>query len=120
MRQTLNLLKQRARDPQNINKVKFQEILPLKLKNSVSGKSDSESNVACLQEMTILLACMKKNDFNEPLCNKEIGTFQNCYTSFLDKSFAMKKTQNKGILTPGKNLNYKQLNKFLKLHPNPK
>lgn len=109
-----------ARKPQCEAKVPFQEILPLRLKERVSGKSDSQEDVACLQEMAILLACMKNNDMAEPMCSKEIGTFRSCYKGFLDRKSATKKAQSKGILTPGSDLNYKQINKLLKRHPNPK
>lgn len=36
-----------GRRPQNVLAVPFQEELPLKLKNSVSGKSDSQKEVNC-------------------------------------------------------------------------
>jgi len=49
----------RGRAPQNEKDVPFQEILPLRLKNSVSGKADSGNDVACLQEMGVLFACLK-------------------------------------------------------------
>jgi len=38
---------------------------------------------ACLQEMAVLFACMKTNDFNQSLCTKEIGTFQKCNQNYL-------------------------------------
>lgn len=107
----------RARTPQNEAAVPFQEILPLKLKNSVSGKGDKTNDVACMQEMSILFACLKNNDFNESLCNKEVTTFNKCYKTFLDKKQVTKITQSKGILTPGKDLNFKQVNKILKKYP---
>jgi len=107
-----------SRTPQREKIVPFQERLPLKLKNSVSGKADSTNDVACLQEMSIVFACLKNNDFNESLCSKELSTFQRCYKSFLDKKSDAKKVRDQGILTPGKNINSKQLNKLFKMHPN--
>ncbi len=83
--------------------VPFQEILPLKLKDSVSGKGEKTSgnqiwfkkknfyvfyslkkitDVACLQDMAVMLACFKKHDFNQALCSKEISSFQSCYSKF--------------------------------------
>lgn len=108
-----------ARTPQNQNAVPFQEILPLRLKNRVSGKSNSTSEVACLQEMAILFACLKDNEFVERFCSKEIANFQGCYKNFLDKNYKAKQTENQGVVAPGKNLNYKQLNKYLRKYPNP-
>lgn len=109
-----------GRRPQNEAAVPFQEILPLKLKNSVSGKSDSQKEVACLQEMSVLFACLKTNDFVEATCAKEMGTFKKCYKVHIDKELAMKKSKLKNVANPGKDLTYKQLNKFMKLYPNPK
>ncbi|KAM7343892.1 small ribosomal subunit protein mS37 [Cochliomyia hominivorax] len=111
--------KHKARAPQNEAAVPFQEILPLRLKNSVSGKADSGSDVACLQEMTVLFACLKDNDFVEKFCSKEISQFQRCYKVFMDRKAAAKATINQGIVTPGNNLNYKQLNKYMRRFPNP-
>ncbi|KAL9917027.1 coiled-coil-helix-coiled-coil-helix domain-containing protein 1 [Glossina fuscipes] len=116
----LNAANRKARAPQNEKDVPFQEILPLRLKNRVSGKSDSSSDVACLQEMSILFACLKDNDFVEKFCHKEISQFKKCYKVFMDGKTALKATVNQGIITPGNNLNYRQLNKYMRLFPNPK
>uniref|UniRef100_B5DUN8 CHCH domain-containing protein n=1 Tax=Drosophila pseudoobscura pseudoobscura TaxID=46245 RepID=B5DUN8_DROPS len=99
----------RGRVPQSEKDVPFQEILPLRLKNTVSGKADSGSDVACLQEMGMLFACMKDNEFVEKYCHKEIQQFQNCFKYYMDRKFKAKKTVNQGFVQPGNNLNYKQL-----------
>lgn len=109
----------RGRKPQNEKDVPFQEILPLRLKNTVSGKADSGSDVACLQEMGVLFACLKDNEFVEKYCHKEISQFQNCYKFYMDRKFEAKQTVNQGIVQPGNNLNYKQLNKYMRRFPNP-
>ncbi|XP_073846551.1 small ribosomal subunit protein mS37 [Musca autumnalis] len=111
--------KRQARTPQNEADVPFQEILPLRLKNTVSGKADSGSDVACLQEMSVLFACLKDNDFVEKMCHKEITQFKRCYKVYMDRKATAKETINKGIVTPGKELNYKQLNKYMRRFPNP-
>lgn len=115
MRTTSTLLKVRL--PQLESRVPFQEILPLRLKNQVSGKTDKGSDVACLQEMAVMFSCLKANDFNEDLCPKEVSTFKRCYKVYLDKKATKKETSSKGIVVPGKDLNYKQLNKVLKQFP---
>ncbi|XP_053675662.1 uncharacterized protein LOC128725913 [Anopheles nili] len=107
----------RTRKPQNEADIPFQEVLPLKLKSHVSGKTDKSSDVACLQEMAVLFSCLKTNDFNESLCSKEVSGFQRCYKVYLDNKTAKKETSSKGMLIPGKDLNYKQLNKVLKKYP---
>ncbi len=80
---------------------------------------DSGTEVACLQELTVLFASMKNNDFNENKCSKEISTLQKNYKEFLDKKFELKHKDSK-ILTAGRVLNSKQVNKYLKGFPNPK
>lgn len=98
--------------------VPFQELLPLKLKGQVSGKGEKSSDVVCLHEMSVLFACLKKNDFNQSMCSKEIGSFQKCYTTSLSKKQTKKEHESKGILTPGqKNLTHKQVNQLLKRFP---
>lgn len=32
--------------------------------------------------MAMMFACMKRHDFSEALCAKEITTFQNCFTEY--------------------------------------
>ncbi|KAH8291166.1 hypothetical protein KR054_009389 [Drosophila jambulina] len=119
MRVPSALFAARGRKPQNEADVPFQEILPLRLKNTVSGKADSGNDVACLQEMGVLFACLKDNEFVEKYCHKEISQFQNCFKCYMDRKFEAKKTVNQGIVQPGNNLNYKQLNKYMRRYPNP-
>ncbi|XP_069680864.1 small ribosomal subunit protein mS37 [Periplaneta americana] len=110
-------LKIPARSPQK-EPVPFQEILPLRLKKSVSGKGDKTSDVACLYEMSLMFACFKNNDFNQALCSKEISNFQGCYKDYMDKKRIKKDREQKGILVPGeKKLSHKQLNVLLSKHP---
>uniref|UniRef100_A0A1L8DCV8 Uncharacterized protein n=1 Tax=Nyssomyia neivai TaxID=330878 RepID=A0A1L8DCV8_9DIPT len=106
--------------PQNENKVPFKEKLPLRLKNRVSGKGGAQSDVACLHEMSILFACMKGAEFNESACAKEITSLQKCYKTFLDTKKHRKAEDKTGNVVVGKELNYKQLNKYLKSFPEPK
>ncbi|XP_055637896.1 uncharacterized protein LOC129776335 [Toxorhynchites rutilus septentrionalis] len=115
MRTTSILYKIRL--PQREATVPFQEILPLRLKNQVSGKTDKTSDVACLQEMAVMFSCLKANDFEERLCLKEASTFKKCYKVYLDKKADKKETSSKGIIVPGRDLNHKQLNAFLQQYP---
>lgn len=110
-------LKIPARLPQT-EPVPFQEILPLRLKKTVSGKGDKTSDVACLYEMSIMFACFKNNDFNQALCSKEISTFQRCYKDYMNKKYKRKDQEQKGILIPGeKKLTSKQVNVLLRKFP---
>lgn len=100
--------------------VPFQERLPLKLKNRVSGKGDNLSEVSCLYEMSLLFACFKENDFSQVLCSKEIASFQKCYTESTARKLERKEKEAKGILTPGdKKMSSRQINQLLKSFPSP-
>ncbi|XP_055698832.1 coiled-coil-helix-coiled-coil-helix domain-containing protein 1 [Phlebotomus papatasi] len=106
--------------PQNEKKVPFKEALPLKLKDHVSGKGGAQSDVACLHEMSILFACLKGAEFNESACVKEITSLKKCYKTFLDTKTQKKAEDKAGGMVTGKDLNYRQLNKYLRNYPQPK
>ncbi|XP_067013634.1 small ribosomal subunit protein mS37 [Anabrus simplex] len=102
-----------AREP-----FEFQELLPLRLKTSVSGKGEKTHSVACLQEMSLLFVCLKKNDFNEAVCGKEAQVFKKCYKDYLDNKFKKEERERKGEMIIGtKNLGHKQINQLLKRFP---
>lgn len=107
----------KARLPQNVNKVPFDQMLPLALRDRVSGKGARTSDVACVQEMTVLFACLKNNDFNEAPCAKEISNFDGCYKTFLDTNFEHKQERQKGGVSIGKDLHSRELNVYLKKFP---
>ncbi|XP_063701536.1 small ribosomal subunit protein mS37 [Culicoides brevitarsis] len=107
----------RARLPQNVNRVPFAEVLPLKLRDRVSGKGSRVSDVACVQEMTTMFACLKANEFNEAACTKEIDALSGCYTAFLEKKSKSKEDSRKGGIRTGKNLDPRELNRYLKKFP---
>lgn len=99
--------------------VPFQEMLPLKLKENVSGKGDKIKEVACIYEMSLLFACLKKTEFDQASCSKEIANFQKCFTTDLTQKRQKKEHEMKGILTPGeKKLSHKQVNQLLGRFPN--
>lgn len=43
----------------------------------------SVTDVSCLQEMAVMFACMKANDFREAKCTPEIDSFTKCYTEYM-------------------------------------
>ncbi|XP_063590846.1 small ribosomal subunit protein mS37-like [Penaeus indicus] len=98
----------------------FQNILPISLRDHVSGKGNKQQNVACLQEMSVLFACLKANDFNQAMCPKEIQSFKGCHKNFLDTQKLKKVQEREGVLVPGeKDLSPKQLNQLLRKYPQP-
>lgn len=109
-----------ARLPQNEKKVPFEEMLPLALRDRVSGKGGKTSDVACIQEMTVLFACLKANEFNETKCPNEIKNFNGCYKTYLDTNFQHKQERRKGGVSIGKELHARELNFYLKKYPTAK
>lgn len=69
--------------------------------------------------MAVLFACLKSNDFIESSCMKEITKFKGCYKTNIDKDFSVKQSKHKNIAVPGKDVTYKQLNKYMRMYPNP-
>ncbi|XP_076057156.1 small ribosomal subunit protein mS37 [Oratosquilla oratoria] len=99
----------------------FQDILPLALKDSVSGKGNKTQNVACLHEMSLLFACFKKNDFKESKCPQEIESFQKCHIRFMEMERTRSLQEREGVLIPGaKQMSHKQINILLRKYPQPK
>lgn len=99
-------------------KVPFQQLLPLKLKNKVSGKSDKSTGSVCVQEMSVLFSCLKKNDFNNMKCNKELETFEKCYSQQMALRKSHKDKELVGTLSPGeKRLSHRQVNELLGKYP---
>lgn len=108
------------RGPQNLKKVQFKALLPMRIRNMVSGKSDRTAEVPCLQELSVLFASLKNNEFNESFCTKEIEKVRQAHVVHLNKKFADRQTYTRGVVSTGRDLTFRQLNKYLKGYPNPK
>lgn len=103
----------------NKNHVPFQEILPLQLKPTVSGKGNKSSEVSCLHEMFLLFACLKAHDFNQSSCMKEGESLQACHITSLRRNKLAKERESKGVLVGGeKKMSYQQTNNLLAKFPN--
>lgn len=100
--------------------VRFEELLPLKLKDKVSGKGDRSKERACVHEMSVMFACLKKNEFEQTHCSDEINKFQACASrNFVDK-YKRKQDILQGNISTGKdNLTPREINYLLKKFPNP-
>lgn len=96
----------------------YQTVLPAALKNEVSRKGDPRGRPPCLQEMSLMLACLKDHEFEENHCSDEIGAFLQC---------SRKYEQTKGSpvmeigVDDGVNTRYPSqfLNSILKKYPQP-
>lgn len=73
----------KARQPQNVNNVPFKAVLPMKLRNHVSGKSDRQKLAPCIQELTVLFARLKEHEFNDELCAKETAALREANREYL-------------------------------------
>nr|CAD7197502.1 unnamed protein product [Timema douglasi] len=114
-----SVLARNARAPQK-EPVPFQQLLPLKLKNSVSGKGDRTSNVACLQEMAVMFACLKQSEFDQALCSKEIAGFQSCFNTSQEQKKAKKELDRSDGLVLGADarfMGHKKINQLLRKFP---
>jgi hypothetical protein len=83
----------------------------------VSGKVDSQSQVACLYEMSLLFAKLKETEFNEKKCTVEIETLNKAHIDAMNKAREDKLKNAGQISTVGKLLNSKQLNRYFKKFP---
>ncbi|XP_066143394.1 small ribosomal subunit protein mS37 [Euwallacea fornicatus] len=98
--------------------VPLKTIIPISLKEKVSGKGSKLSDVCCLHEMSVLFSCFTAHDFQQAPCSKEIQSFQKCYQVYTTEKAQKFDREMKGLLTPGeKNLTSKQLNILLKRYP---
>ncbi|KAL5966301.1 Coiled-coil-helix-coiled-coil-helix domain-containing protein 1 [Taenia solium] len=48
------------------------------LKNKVSGKGEKETRAVCVEEIALMLACLKTNDYEEKPCSQVIDVFKKC------------------------------------------
>lgn len=92
------LLKGPGRRPQGLP-VPFQQVLPLRLKNRVSGKASKGTNVACLHEMNMMLACFKDSDFDQVRCRAEIEAFRKCADGHQKELWKRNRTVPDGLLS---------------------
>jgi len=115
-----NVFRDMRRYTKNPLEVRFEELLPLKLKDRVSGKGDRSKERACVHEMSIMFACLKKNEFEQSLCSPEISKFQACATKNHVDKFKRKQAIQEGNISVGKdNLSPREINYLLKKFPNP-
>ncbi|OQV24792.1 hypothetical protein BV898_01384 [Hypsibius exemplaris] len=98
--------------------VRFKEVLPLKLRNRVSFNNTREQQETCVQQMTELFECFKKNDFDQAVCGKEIAAFKACTDISMAQGKKIKEMRKNGNLSPGsETLTTPQTNILLRRYP---
>ncbi|KAK6638240.1 hypothetical protein RUM44_008669 [Polyplax serrata] len=80
-----------ARKPQNPNKVPYKEVVPLKLNSQLHSSGAGDQPNICLEEMALVLGCLKKSNYKEELCNNELMRFQKCFLTHERVKNAQKK-----------------------------
>lgn len=86
----------------------------------MSGKVDATSQVECLHEMSVLFAALKDTEFTEKNCTREIEALNKAHVAAMNKAREDKLKNAGQITTTGRELNSKQLNRYLKKFPQPK
>jgi len=64
----------------------YKEIYPSALNNEVARKEDKRKQIYCLHEMSQMLYCLKKYDFDQARCSTEIQQFAACSQALTAKS----------------------------------
>jgi len=76
----------------------YKQILPATLKDKVSGKGGTKQQPYCLQEMSHMLVCLRKYEFDQGRCSKEIEAFNSCNK---DHEKMLANTQSQTVVTEG-------------------
>ncbi|XP_070518695.1 small ribosomal subunit protein mS37 isoform X2 [Cardiocondyla obscurior] len=107
-----------GRRTQNENKVPFKSILPLKLKDHVTSGNQRLTEKGCLQEMTLLLNCLEKNEFEDMRCVSEVNVLNNCYKTYTENMERSKILKEQSVPVPNsKDLTSKQVTYLLRQYP---
>ncbi len=75
----------------SLNKHEFKAVLPLVLKNTISGKgSTAKVSYKCIESMNNMINCLKLSDYNEANCASEVTLFLDCFKQFNVKFCVLK------------------------------
>lgn len=98
------------------HEIQYKSELPLRLRNHISGKAIRSRGKNCIQEMYVMMACLKKQEFDQTDCGREVQAFRKC-SDHLAAELAIKKKRAQSVATSGHELTTKQMNEFLKKFP---
>ncbi|XP_048195020.1 coiled-coil-helix-coiled-coil-helix domain-containing protein 1 isoform X2 [Perognathus longimembris pacificus] len=88
---------------------------PLILANRVGERRREKGEATCITEMSVMMACWKKNEFRDEACGKEIQDFLDC-ASRAQEAGKMKTLQD--TLGDSRSLLPHKMNKLLQRFPN--
>ncbi|XP_012683014.2 coiled-coil-helix-coiled-coil-helix domain-containing protein 1 [Clupea harengus] len=89
---------------------------PLVLKGEVANRKMRRGEATCITEMSLLMACWKKSEFNNTVCSSEITVFYKC----VEKAQVEAKSKTAQQSSQGGRLVPKQANTLLKRFPSIK
>ncbi|VDM17489.1 unnamed protein product [Hydatigera taeniaeformis] len=96
------------------------------LKNKVSGKGEKETRAVCVEEITLMLTCLKSNDFEEKPCSQVIEAFKKCVAAAELRREQIKKARQMGQFNTflddpdeAKKFSSIQINRMLYKFPEP-
>ncbi|NWV81755.1 CHCH1 protein, partial [Dasyornis broadbenti] len=86
---------------------------PLALADKVASRREQSTEATCITEMSVMMACWKRNDFNDTACAEEIRMFYDCVA----KAEKERKNQNEDTLSSRGNFPSSKVNKLLRRFP---
>ncbi|XP_061820985.1 small ribosomal subunit protein mS37 [Nerophis lumbriciformis] len=87
---------------------------PLILGDAVAIRKPKKGEATCITELSVMMACWKKNTFVDQLCSNEMSDFYTC----VKRNQAAKKNAPEQTNVPGGRLQPKHVNTLLKRYPN--
>lgn len=103
---------------QNPDTVPLRQMIPLSLKNKVSGAGRKSLEDKCLFEMSLLFRCWEDSNFNDKICSQYMKKLQDCYLNYLKKSSIRKDQHKVDVPTPNsQNMSPKQITYLLRMYP---
>lgn len=99
---------------------KYKIVLPPVLRDYVSNKSNKLSSAYCVEEMSVMMACWKRNDFNQQRCSQELSAFHKCAVAAQAAEKAAREAAKAGkVLDNTGRYPSHQVNKLLQRYPQP-
>lgn len=87
---------------------------PLVLKDAVANRKPKKGEATCIVQMSVLMACWKRNNFVDALCSAELNSFCSC----VQAAQAALKNKSSQTNIQGGRLPPKQANSLLRRYPN--
>ncbi|VDD83345.1 unnamed protein product [Mesocestoides corti] len=127
------LYKRSSRRRHDLEYFKFKYYKDPLLKNKVSGKGEKEPRKfvrfiysVCVEEMALMLACLKSNDFEEKPCSQVIDAFNKCVVAAEARRTRNKEARRMGHFSSesddpeeSSRLSSIQINRVLRKFPEP-